>query len=229
MNRVVQPELLDELPPDDPRAIHSRRDLQRLNLLMRHGPMLCDALLKSVRQPPQTLVEIGAGDGSLMLQLAQRLHKRWPNVQVLLLDRHETVANETLSSIRALGWQAQSVTADVFDWLASDTNRCDAMIANLFLHHFAGDKLAELLRLAALRTNCLVACETRRSRAALAMCSLLPAIGCNAVTRHDARLSVRAGFAGHELSALWPAGDAWRLTERRSMLVTHLFSATRNA
>jgi hypothetical protein len=28
-------------------------------------------------------------------------------------------------------------------------------------------------------------------------------LGCSAVTRHDARLSLSAGFKGRELSALW--------------------------
>jgi hypothetical protein len=50
-------------------------------------------------------------------------------------------------------------------------------------------------------------------------------IGCNAVTRHDAAASVRAGFAGRELSALWPARPGWRLREGRAGLFSHLFVA----
>jgi hypothetical protein len=47
------------------------------------------------------------------------------------------------------------------------------------------------------------------------------------VTRHDAVLSVRAGFAGRELSALWPSADGWKLEERRAGLFSHLFVAHR--
>jgi hypothetical protein len=49
-------------------------------------------------------------------------------------------------------------------------------------------------------------------------------LGCNAVTRHDAVVSVRAGFAGKELSAAWPPG-AWQLEERVAWPFTHLFVA----
>jgi hypothetical protein len=54
---------------------------------------------------------------------------------------------------------------------------------------------------------------------------LLWAIGCNAVTRHDAVVSVRAGFSGGELSALWPDQQNWRLTEQRAGMFSHLFIA----
>jgi hypothetical protein len=39
-------------------------------------------------------------------------------------------------------------------------------------------------------------------------------------------LSVRAGFSGRELSALWPKGD-WLLEERHAGLFSHLFTARR--
>ena len=63
----------------------------------------------------------------------------------------------------------------------------------------------------------------------LGAAGLLPLIGCNGVTRHDARISVRAGFTEEELSALWPAGDGWRLKERRAGLFSHCFVAQRTS
>jgi hypothetical protein len=56
---------------------------------------------------------------------------------------------------------------------------------------------------------------------------MLGLIGANAVTRHDAAVSVRAGFQGGELSALWPADPRWRLRECRAGLFSHLFLAQR--
>jgi hypothetical protein len=56
---------------------------------------------------------------------------------------------------------------------------------------------------------------------------MLGLIGANGVTRHDAAVSVRAGFKGGELSALWPANPRWRLRERRAGLFSHLFLAQR--
>jgi len=56
---------------------------------------------------------------------------------------------------------------------------------------------------------------------------LLRLIGCNRVTRHDAPISVRAGFTGQELSQLWPAGQGWLLEERPAGWFSHLFIAQR--
>jgi len=40
----VIPELLDELPPDDPRAVHSRGDLRRVNKLMGNADIVAGAV-----------------------------------------------------------------------------------------------------------------------------------------------------------------------------------------
>jgi hypothetical protein len=53
------------------------------------------------------------------------------------------------------------------------------------------------------------------------------AIGCGPVTRHDARLSIQAGFAGNELSELWPEKQGWRLSEQPAGWFSHLFIARR--
>jgi hypothetical protein len=45
------------------------------------------------------------------------------------------------------------------------------------------------------------------------------------VTRHDAVVSVRAGFSGRELSQLWPRAPGWRLDERPQAPFSHLFTA----
>jgi hypothetical protein len=101
------------------------------------------------------------------------------------------------------------------------------MIANLFLHHFPAAQLAELLRAAASLARAFVAVEPRRSERALFCSRLLRLIGCNRVTRHDAPISIRAGFAGQELSQLWPTGGGWSLRERPAGWSSHLFIARR--
>jgi hypothetical protein len=101
------------------------------------------------------------------------------------------------------------------------------MVANLFLHHFSAAQLVELLGGAARRARVFVALEPRRSGWALAVSRMIWLIGCNDVTRHDAPVSVRAGFAGRELSRLWPADAGWSLVERRAGPFSHLFVAQR--
>jgi len=47
------------------------------------------------------------------------------------------------------------------------------------------------------------------------------------VTRHDAVVSVRAGFRGGELAALWPRGEGWTIEERARGPFGHAFVARR--
>ncbi|MEO6234882.1 MAG: hypothetical protein ABIO75_06715 [Thermomonas sp.] len=232
MPRVVAPEWLDHLPGDDPRAIHSRRDLRRINRLMSATRLLGEALDPLVAGRKQVrLVEFGAGDGSLMLRLARSRAKSWPPVILDLLDLQPVVTAETLVRYRALGWTPGVIQADVFDWLGMTSQHEDndppIIIANLFLHHFEGQPLRNLLNGIADRAAAFVAVEPRRSAMALLGSRLLGAIGCNAVTRHDAVTSVRAGFADRELSNAWPHAGEWVLREHAAGLFSHRLVAVR--
>jgi hypothetical protein len=228
MNRRVEPELLDELPPNDPDAVASRRDLRSLNFLMGHAAIVARVLLESAAQPPRWIVELGAGDGTFLLAVARRLARQWRNVEAVLLDRQNIVAERTRAGFRKLGWTSKLVQADVFDWLArSPEEAFDCTIVNLFLHHFPDVRLRKLLSLASERTNCFVACEPRRAPTVLGVSGLLWMIGCNSVTRHDAVASVRAGFIGEEIMALWPKESLWDLRESETRLFSHCFVALR--
>ena len=226
VTRIVVPELLDSLPPDHAAAIHSRRDLCRLNWLMGHAAIIASTLTTRLKRPPRTIVEIGAGDGMLMLKLASRMRICWPRMRVILVDRQSVTTNSTIEQIRGMGWQCETVTADAFEWLAANSSPTDVVLANLFLHHFEDEKLKALFRSLVHRTDLFVACETRRKWFSSAASHLIGLIGCNSVTRHDAIISVKAGFVGKELSGLWPHGD-WDLSERRTGWFTHQFIAQR--
>lgn len=227
MKRVVEPELLDELPPDDRRARWSRRDLRRVNAWMRNHAIMAKRLQTAASgQAPRQIVEFGAGDGNLLLRAARKISPCWRDTKAILLDRQKNVTAQTLTAFASLGWNAETVEADVFDWLSAAAG-LDIVVANLFLHHFIDAKLEELFRAVASRARFFVAIEPRRARWPLFCCRLIWAIGCNSVTRHDAKISVRAGFSGSELSALWPTDKCWQLTERRSGFFSHLFVARR--
>ena len=79
--RRVVAEILDHLPPDDPRAVRSRRDLRLVNRIMGHAALLARALDPAMTAP-RRLVELGAGDGTLLLRLARRRARRWPSSNV---------------------------------------------------------------------------------------------------------------------------------------------------
>ena len=248
--RVVAAEALDTLAPDDPAAIRSRRDLWRI-----HGAMGTQAIVTTglrstlaVRPDgaPLRVLELGAGDGQLMLGVARALanhsakhsasHSANPRIDLTLLDRQRLVAPATIAGYAAVGWNAVQVSADVADWAGAANSpqaampHWDLIVANLFMHHFEGARLASLLGAIAQRCDRFFACEPRRAWLALAGSHLVGAIGANAVTRQDAVLSVHAGFRDTELGALWPGHAAdWAVREYSAGLFSHCFYAERKA
>lgn len=227
--RMVEPELLDELAADDPRAKRSRRDLRRVNAWMGNAATMARALRDAFpERAPRRIVELGAGDGEFMLRVARRLAGAWPEVELTLVDRQETTTPGCRAKFAVLGWEARAVKRDLFEWLRHAAGPpADAIVANLVLHHFSDGQLRALFGAAAVRTSVLTAVEPRRARLPLFFTRCLWLIGCNAVTRHDAQVSVRAAFARRELSDLWPSGGEWDLTEHPGGVFSHLFVARR--
>ncbi|WP_027165655.1 methyltransferase domain-containing protein [Mesorhizobium sp. WSM3224] len=222
--RTLVPEILDRLAADDPRALHSRRDLARINALMFQAPIMTSLMRKFIAKAPGRILEIGAGDGTFMLKVARRMARDWHEVELTMLDRVGLVTPKLSADFAALGWTVETITADVFDWAEMANGRpFDAITVNLFLHHFDDSGLLRLFSLLRRKAPLLVATEPLRTGFALAAARLLPAIGVNDVTRHDAVESVRAGFRGSELSDLWSAAGGRPLEEQRAGPFSHAF------
>ncbi len=211
MDRIVTDETLDGLAEHDPQAIQSRRDLQRIHLFMGTRGLLVQALpsLRAARpvQAPLRVLELGAGDGSLMLGVARALKGESPAVELTLLDRQNLVSSTTIANYASLGWVATPKVMDVLDWAADDfpaketSPQWDVIVANLFLHHFEGDALERLLAAIESRTGRFFACEPHRARLALvASCQVPP------VYKHVLRKGQGISFA--RLGAIrWATGD----------------------
>ena len=242
MPRVVAPEALDDLDERDPLAIRSRRDLQRVHRFMGTRSMVARALRSACsghpRAAPLHVLELGAGDGTLMLGVARELADDWATVRLTLLDRQNLVTPQTLAAYRAAGWSAQACVADALAWADGHTGqgvcepltggRWDLVIVNLFLHHFEGLALATLLGCIERSADRFIACEPARSRLALVGSHLIGFTGAGPVTREDAVLSVHAGFRAGEISAVWPgAAHVWDTTERSAGLFSHCLVAQR--
>ena len=227
--RIVEPELLDELSPQDPRALRSRRDLRLLNFGMGHTRVMASALLKHLRDTSAPrIVELGAGDGHFLLAVAQRLRSKWPAAEATLVDRLDSFDPQIGEHFNRQGWRVRTEKKTAIEWLQqSPPGTADAIICNLFLHQFKPEELSAMLRLAVGCTRLLVALEPSRSRLSRICGGLLWFIGCGPVTRHDAAISIRAGFDKRELSELWPDKQNWSLAERGAGLFSHLFIAQR--
>lgn len=240
--RSIRPELLDELLPADPRALRSRRDLQRLNACMGNAVFMARALRASFPDTaPAMVTEVGGGDGTFLLSLLERMARFWQGrmgkaqpggafARAVLVDRHGVVAQGTVCRLASLGWRLETIASDVFHWLEHPpAEPKHMMLANLFLHHFPDERLGKLFEQVAQRTQLFIALEPRRSALASFFSRCVGLIGCGPVTRHDAPVSVQAGFADHELSRLWPARAGWSIAEGRAGLFGHLFIARRES
>jgi hypothetical protein len=246
MPRVVASETLDHLAPENPAAVRSRRDLVRVHRAMGTRSIVArgwqDLVSPGRRRLPLRILEIGAGDGIMLLGVARAMAPHWPPVQLTLLDRQDIVSPATRAGYVELGWSVQVQVADVLAWAAGTDQEVpggswpawDLITTTLFLHHFEGKPLDKLLAAVAARTDRFFACEPKRSWLPLAGSHLVGAIGANAVTREDAVLSVHAGFRDDEITAVWQqgqegqqAGDAWHTREFAAGLFSQCFSARR--
>jgi len=230
-SRTVQPERLDHLEPQDPLARRSRRDLQRVHLAMGSVTIIRRMLSRvGLAAQPRRIIDLGAGDGTLLLRLARALRPRWTGVELTLLDRQDLIAAETREAYRKLGWTVTVLRADALSWArAPAKERYDLCIAVLFLHHFDSAELNILLTGAGVRTRAFVGCEPRRDVLSRIGSAGVGLIGGNEVTREDAVKSVAAGFLGAELSAAWKqhVEGEWIVNEYRSLPFSHCFTAVR--
>ncbi|MEX2043911.1 MAG: hypothetical protein WD941_01065, partial [Opitutus sp.] len=186
MQRTLQPELLDSLPPDHPDALHSRRDLRLTNAILGNHRWFARSL-PGLLQPDDVVMELGAGTG----ELGSRLRKSgvavdgidfWARPSSWPADRH---------------WHSTDILG--FPGYAA----YPVVIANLILHQFSDDELRSLgarLRQAA---RVIVAAEPVRSRVSQVLFRIVaPLLGANHVSLHDAHVSIAAGFRDDELPRL---------------------------
>ena len=215
MNRQVELERLDSLPAHDRLALRMRQDLQRINLVMGHRPIMRRLWRKTAGALRiERLIDLGAGDGKFTLKLCQQLVPEVGPFKIVLVDRQAASDDATFDGFRKLRCEVETVNAEALDWLSEARDaRATAIISNLFLHHFVEERLRELFQRITDKCCFFAACEPRRTRFSLLGCRLLWAIGCNRVTRHDAAISVRAGFAKGELHRLWMPNPDWAFEE----------------
>ena len=229
MRRVVEPEILDRLAPDDPRALRARRDLRRANAMMLQDVVMARTLSKYATRPPRVLVDLGSGDGIFMLRVARRLARRWRDVEAILVDQQDAVSGETRAAFAALGWKVSVAAENVFAFLERTPRpEADVITANMFLHHLQEADLVRVLASVARIAPLFVAGELRRTKFARESARFMWLAGFGDVICHDARVSATAAFVGKELSALWPQ-DGWRTREGAVSPWTHFFVAQRSA
>ena len=199
MQRRLEPELLDSLPPDHPDAIHSRRDLRLINRVMGNAPWFEQTLARHVRSG-EHVIELGSGTG----ELAARLRTVTPFVDGI--DR--------IPAPRSWPASAHWHQADIQTF--TGWSAYPVVIGNLILHHFDNVALRALGEAFRPHARLLIFNETSRKRLNQRVWSITaPLCGANHVTRHDGRVSIAAGFLDDELPrslGLDPAHWRWEIS-----------------
>lgn len=214
MQRTLQPELLDSLPPDHPAARHNRRDLRIINQLMRNHRWLEDTLASLLR-PDDRVLEIGAGTG----ELGRRLSRR--GIAVDGLDLWP----------RPSDWPAGAA------WHRADLRRFSGygdytvVIGNLIFHQFSAEELAGLGCELRRSVRLIAASEPERRRLSQVLYRVAaPLLGANYVSRHDGHVSIAAGFRDDELPrALGLAATEWEFRRTSTVLGAHRLVAVRRS
>ena len=187
MQRIVQPEILDSLLPDDPAALANRRDLKTYNFLM--GNFRWVRKLLAERPLPGGIIELGAGDGSLGSYLLGR--------KILSPE----------SNYRGIDFIPRPTEwPDKWRWTRGDLLKVDyngsskTLIANMILHQFEASDLRHLGgKMEQSGIKRLIICEPVRRPLHLWQVGLSRILGMHAVTLHDARVSIHAGFRRDEV------------------------------
>jgi SAM-dependent methyltransferase len=179
------------LPPDDPEARRSRRDLRWVDFFMRNSAWVVEKL----GAPEEEVAELGAGEGLLAERLALLGHR------VTALD----LAPEPPAKPPGVRW----LQGDFFTNLPATSS--PIVVGTLVLHHFDEGQLRELGRLVQNRRRLLFV-EPFRSRLPLFF-SWLASPLCGRATRHDMPASIRAGFVPGELRPALGLGEEWIIEE----------------
>ena len=186
--RLILPELLDTLPEDQARA--SLRDLVRINRYWGGHSTLRSLLRETVPDGPFSVLDVGAASGDMGACI-----RRWyPAATVTSLDYVESHLAASMG---------QRVTGDAFR-LPFLPGSFDYVFCSLFLHHFADDKVVELLRNfgEVARKAVLVIDLERNPIPYYFIAWSRPLLGWDPVTVHDGAISVEAAFRRRELEDL---------------------------
>jgi len=214
IRRDIQPELLDLLPQNDPRAVRAREEMCIVNGVMRNHRWI-ERMVRRHGQQGWKMTELGAGDGALSLRLLNSGLCREEDVQAV-----DLIARPSHWPTAA-GWHAGDV-------IAASLPHSEIVIANLFLHHFTNQELHSIGSKISPTTRLIIAAEPAR----LWIHRLLGRLLCevaelNDVQTHDMQLSIRAGFRGKELGLALGLGDEWLMQVQMHPLGAYRFIAER--
>lgn len=201
MRRVPSQEWLDDDLGTPGEIEQSFDDLWRINRWL-GGTSGCLRLLgqfyaRTGRRHARIL-EVGSGDSRLAAHLREELARRSLSAEFVVVDRR-------LSHLKNYHHFCQGLSRVVGDALEIPFAResFDAVMCNLFLHHFSGEQAAELLqRLAEAATGAVLINDLERHILPYLFIRIALPFARSRITRHDGPASVRQAYTRNELRAL---------------------------
>ena len=189
-HRLIQPELLDRLPPRDARR--NLADLTRINARFGGHSVMRKMLRTEIGEScPFSLLDIGSASGDA----ARAIRALYPGATVTSLDCN-TVNIENAPHPKLI--------ADAFH-LPFCEESFDYVFCSLFLHHFTDDRVVLLLNsFYRIARKALLVCDLERHVLPyLFLPATRPFLRWHFATVHDGVVSIRASFVREELQALF--------------------------
>ena len=189
--RATDPEMLDEGVPDE-EALRSLADIRFVNRWLGNRGRLASIVRPYLEASPRPrLLDVGCGSADIpayLLSKTPRLVAVGVDIKLLHLEAAPREVRRVRADVRALPFPPRTF---------------DVVMASLFLHHFDGPEVADVLRgLFALTRGALVINDLRRARLPYAFArATFPLLLRSRVSRNDGLLSIRRAFTRDELAA----------------------------
>jgi len=143
--RVFAPEIMDDAAQDFAAFSAALANLERINrLTLAYRPTLrwLDALARRSGASRLSVLDVGAGSGDMLAQIALWGARRNVTLELAALDRSPHAIRH--AQARHPGLVARWITADLF--ALHPAERFDVVLCSLFAHHLEDEELVRFLR-----------------------------------------------------------------------------------
>jgi len=204
--RLMAREQLDQPDLDGQMLTDTLEELERINHYLGNSTQLVRAVMKRVktgREIPITIVDLGCGGGDVLRRLATALDKKNIPAKLIGLDANPNIlayANSKSKATSFIRYQQADILAKDFTVPA-----CDLLICSHFLYHFTDKELHTFLRRQQYQiSDCFLFSELQRSRLAWFLFRIIARLaGFSAMTTNDGQLAIRRAFRRSELEQIF--------------------------
>jgi 2-polyprenyl-3-methyl-5-hydroxy-6-metoxy-1,4-benzoquinol methylase len=190
----------DDIPAED--LFQNYRELNTINKWLGGYRITLHGLSTLVSKNNRTysILDVGCGGGDMLNEISKWGKRKGLRLKLTGVDLSESAIRYSRGNFQQADWIQQNV----FDHLRSGV-QYDVITSTLFMHHFTGDKIAELLRLM-LRSATIGILINDLQRHPLAYHSirwLTYFFSKSYLVKHDAPMSVLRGFKKEEWLAIF--------------------------